>query len=168
MPKYAVLAKDTIQKEITPHLSIAKRGFTSKFDLLSIVMAMLFKLKTGCQWEHLPVCHFFEELLYRGYSVDVGVVKTVKKDENGKSIRKQFEVDFVANDSDSRYYIQSAYAIPDEEKMNQETNSFRNIDDFFKRVLIVKEDTTPYRNDEGILVIGLYDFLLNHDLMVKG
>ena len=77
-------------------------------------------------------------------------------------------MDFVANDSDSRYYIQSAYAIPDEEKMNQETNSFRNIDDSFKRVLIVKDDTTPYRNDEGILVIGLYDFLLNHDLMVKG
>ena len=117
---------------------------------------------------HLMENIIYNELLYRGYSVDVGVVETVKKDENGKSIRKQFEVDFVANDTDSRYYIQSAYAIPDEEKMIQETNSFRNIDDSFKRVLIVKDDTTPYRNDEGILVIGLYDFLLNHDLMVKG
>ncbi|MBD5170439.1 MAG: transposase [Bacteroidales bacterium] len=60
MPKYAVLDKDTTKKEIMPHLSIAKRGFICKFDLLSIVMAMLFKLKTGCQWVHLPECHFIE------------------------------------------------------------------------------------------------------------
>ena len=117
---------------------------------------------------HLMENVIYNELLYRGYSVDVGVVETVRKDENGKSIRKQFEVDFVANDSDSRYYIQSAYAIPDEEKMIQETNSFRNIDDSFKRVLIVKDDMTPYRNDDGILVIGLYDFLLDPELMIKG
>ncbi|MDE6009501.1 MAG: ATP-binding protein [Muribaculaceae bacterium] len=117
---------------------------------------------------HLMENIIYNELLYRGYSVDVGVVETVKKDENGKSVRKQFEVDFVANDSDSRYYIQSAYAIPDEKKMIQETNSFRNISDSFKRVLIVKDETTPYRNDEGILIIGLYDFLLNPGLMVNG
>ena len=117
---------------------------------------------------HLMENVIYNELLYRGYSVDVGVVEAVKKDENGKSIRKQFEVDFVANDSDSRYYIQSAYAIPDEDKMIQETNSFRNIDDSFKRVLIVKDDTTPYRNDDGILVIGLYDFLLDPEVMIKG
>lgn len=117
---------------------------------------------------HLMENIIYNELLYRGYAVDVGVVETIKKDENGKSIRKQYEVDFVANDSDSRYYIQSAYAIPDEEKMIQETNSFRNIDDSFKRVLIVKDDTTPYRNEEGILIIGLYDFLLDPELMIKG
>ena len=117
---------------------------------------------------HLMENIIYNELLYRGYSVDVGVVETVKKDENGKSVRKQFEVDFVANDSDSRYYIQSAYAIPDEKKMIHETNSFRNISDSFKRVLIVKDETTPYRNDEGILIIGLYDFLLNPELMVNG
>ena len=117
---------------------------------------------------HLMENIIYNELLYRGYSVDVGVVETVKKDENGKSVRKQFEVDFVANDSDSRYYIQSAFAIPDEEKMIQETNSFRNINDSFKRVLIVKDDTTPYRNDEGILIIGLFDFLLDPELMIKG
>ncbi|MDE6339045.1 MAG: ATP-binding protein [Muribaculaceae bacterium] len=117
---------------------------------------------------HLMENIIYNELLYRGYSVDVGVVEAVRKDENGKSIRKQFEVDFVANDSDSRYYIQSAYTIPDEEKMIQETNSFRNIDDSFKRVLIVKDDMTPYHNDNGILVIGLYDFLLDQELMIKG
>ncbi len=117
---------------------------------------------------HLMENVIYNELLYRGYSVDVGVVETVKKDEKGKSIRKQFEVDFVANDTDSRYYIQSAYAIPDDEKMIQETNSFHNIDDSFKRVLIIKDNITPYRNEEGILVLGLYDFLLDPDLMIKG
>ncbi len=117
---------------------------------------------------HLMENVIYNELLCRGYTVDVGVVEVVRKDENGKSIRKQFEVDFVANDSDSRYYIQSAYAILDEDKMVQETNSFRNIDDSFKRVLVVKDDTTPYRNDDGILVIGLYDFLLDPEVMIKG
>ena len=117
---------------------------------------------------HLMENVIYNELIYRGYSVDVGVVEAVKKDENGKSIRKQFEVDFVANDSDSRYYIQSAYVIQDEDKMVQETNSFRNIYDSFKRVLVVKDDTTPYRNDDGILVVGLYDFLLDPEVMIKG
>ncbi len=117
---------------------------------------------------HLMENIIYNELLIRGYSVDVGIVDTVKKDETGKSIRKQFEVDFVANDSDARYYIQSAYSIPDEEKMTQETNSFRNIDDSFKKVLIIKDDITPYRNDDGILVISLYDFLLDPTLMIKG
>lgn len=114
---------------------------------------------------HLMENIIYNELLYRGYMVDVGVVEAIQKDENGKSVRRNFEVDFVANDSDSRIYIQSVYAIPDENKMIQETNSFRNIDDSFKRILIVKEDTVPYHNDQGILVIGLYDFLLNPELV---
>ena len=105
----------------------------------------------------------YNELLFRGYSVDVGVVEVVDKDKTGKSIRKQFEVDFVANDTNYKYYIQSAFAIPDEDKMKQETNSFRNIDDSFKKVIIVKDDISPYNNEEGILIIGLYDFLLNSD-----
>lgn len=109
---------------------------------------------------HLMENAIYNELLYRGYSVDVGVVEKVTTDKNGKSIRKQYEVDFVANDSDRRYYIQSAYAIPDEDKMNQETASLRNIPDSFKKVLIVKEDIEPHLNEEGILIIGLFDFLL--------
>lgn len=117
---------------------------------------------------HLMENIIYNELLYRGASVDVGIVESVKKDENGKSMRRQFEVDFVVNDSDTRYYIQAAYAISGEEKLRQETNSFRNIDDSFKRVLIVKDDTTPYRNEDGILIIGLFDFLLNPELLIKG
>lgn len=112
---------------------------------------------------HLMENIIYNELLYRGYSVDVGVVDVVDKNKNNKSVRKQFEVDFVANSSDSRYYIQSAYAIPDEEKMKQETNSFRNIDDSFKRIIVVKDDLMPYYNQDGIYITGLFDFLLKPD-----
>jgi len=117
---------------------------------------------------HLMENIIYNELLYRGYSVDVGMVELDTTDKNGKSIRKHFEVDFVVNDSDNRYYIQSAFAIPDEDKMRQETASFRNINDAFKRVVIVKDDITPYRNDKGDLFIGLFDFLLDPELLIKG
>lgn len=115
---------------------------------------------------HLMENAIYNELLYRGYSVDVGSIELVTKDKNDKSIRKQFEVDFVANNSDQRFYIQSAYAIPDEAKMQQETASFRNIDDAFKKVIVVKDDFQPYRNVDGYLIIGLFDFLLNPDLLI--
>ena len=117
---------------------------------------------------HLMENIIYNELLYRGYSIDVGVVETISKNEAGKSLRKQYEVDFVANDSDSRYYIQSAYAIPDEDKLNQETNSFNNLKDSFKKILIINDNFTPYRNEKGVLVIGLFDFLLKPELMITG
>ncbi|MCH5245694.1 MAG: ATP-binding protein [Muribaculaceae bacterium] len=113
---------------------------------------------------HLMENIIYNELLYRGYTVDVGVVDLVEKNRDGKSIRKQLEVDFVATDSFTRYYIQSAFAIPNEEKMKQETNSFRNINDSFKRIIIVKDDLMPYQNKDGILIVGLFDFLLNPEL----
>ena len=105
----------------------------------------------------------FNELLFRGYSVDVGVVEVATSNKEGKSIRKQFEVDFVVNYADRRYYIQSAYSIPDEAKLTQETASFRNIDDSFKKIIITMDEVVPYRNEQGYLVIGLVDFLLNQD-----
>lgn len=117
---------------------------------------------------HLMENIIYNELLYRGYPVDVGVVEVIAKDKNGKSIRKQFEVDFVVNDSDQRYYIQSAFAIPDEEKKRQETASFRNIHDSFKRVVVVKDDITPYRDENGDLFVGLFDFLLDPDILIRG
>ena len=116
---------------------------------------------------HLMENIIYNELLYRGYSVDVGVVETISKNEAGKSLRKQYEIDFVVNDSDLRYYIQSAYAIPDAEKLNQETNSFSNLKDSFKRILIINDNFTPYRNEKGVLVIGLFDFLLKPELMIE-
>lgn len=117
---------------------------------------------------HLMENIIYNELLYRGYSIDVGMVELETTDKNGKSIRKQFEVDFVVNDSDQRYYIQSAFAIPDEEKKRQETASFRNIHDSFKRVVVVKDDITPYRDENGDLFVGLFDFLLDPDLLIRG
>lgn len=117
---------------------------------------------------HLMENIIYNELLFRGFSVDVGMVEIETTDKNGKSIRKNLEVDFVVNDFDKRYYIQSAFAIPDEEKMRQETASFRSINDSFKRVVIVKDDIKPYRNDKGDLFIGLFDFLLDPELLIKG
>lgn len=117
---------------------------------------------------HIMENIIFNELLCRGYSVDVGVVELKTVDKNGKDIRKQFEVDFVVNDSDQRYYIQSAYSIPDEAKMQQETASFRYTEDSFKKVIVVKDDVPMYRTESGYLIIGLLDFLLKPELLIKG
>ena len=114
---------------------------------------------------HIMENVIYNELLYRGYSVDVGIVKVTGHDKNGKFIRKQLEVDFVVNDGSQRYYIQSAFSIPDEEKMSQETASFRHIDDSFKKILVVKDDIMPYTDDNGFLHIGLFDFLLKPQMM---
>lgn len=116
---------------------------------------------------HIMENIIFNELLYRGYSVDVGMVEITGKDKNGKFIRKQLEVDFVVNNFDQRYYIQSAFAIPDDDKKRQETASFRNINDSFDRVIIVKDDITPYRDEHGDLFLGLFDFLLDPGLLTK-
>lgn len=114
---------------------------------------------------HIMENIIYNELLYRGYSVDIGMVEVTGHDKNGKFIRKQLEVDFVVNDADKRYYIQSAFAIPDEEKMIQETASFRNIDDSFKKIIIVKDDIMPYTDKNGFLHIGLFDFLLKQEAL---
>ena len=107
----------------------------------------------------------FNELKVRGYNVDVGVVVMKKKKKNGKKIRKQLEVDFVCNKGSKRFYIQSAYALPDKEKMEQEQRSLVNTGDGFKKIIITKDAVAPLYNDEGILVMSVYDFLLNPDSM---
>ena len=103
----------------------------------------------------------FNELKVRGYNVDVGVVVMNEVDKNGKKIRKQLEVDFVCNKGSKRFYIQSAYALPDKEKMEQEQRSLVNTGDGFKKIIITKDAVAPLYNDEGILVMSAYDFLLN-------
>ena len=107
----------------------------------------------------------FNELKVRGYNVDVGVVVMNEVDKNGKKIRKQLEVDFVCNKGSKRFYIQSAYALPDKEKMEQEQRSLVNTGDGFKKIIITKDAVAPLYNEEGILVISVYDFLLNLDSM---
>ena len=107
----------------------------------------------------------FNELKVRGYNVDVGVVVMNEVDKNGKKVRKQLEVDFVCNKGSKRFYIQSAYALPDKEKMEQEQRSLVNTGDGFKKIIITKDAVAPLYNEEGILVMSIYDFLLNPDSM---
>lgn len=109
----------------------------------------------------------YNELRMRGYSVDVGVVPIAEKDRNGKVTRKQLEVDFVCNLGSSRYYIQSAYTLPDETKRTQEIRPFRKIDDSFRKIIITR-DMVPTQYDEyGILTINIYDFLLDPKCLEK-
>lgn len=112
---------------------------------------------------HLMENIIYNELCIRGFSVDVGIVVTKGRNENNEWYRRQFEVDFVANLGYTRYYIQSSLSIPDKTKLIQESNSLRNIDDDFKKIIIVKDHINPWYTDEGILVIGLFDFLLSPD-----
>lgn len=105
----------------------------------------------------------YNELVGRGYNVDVGIVTVSQADKNGNCVRKQLEVDFVCNKGSKRYYVQSAFAIPDSEKMKQESNSLLRIDDSFKKVIVVKDAPAPNYTEDGILIIGVYDFLLNEN-----
>ena len=105
----------------------------------------------------------FNELKMRGFNVDVGVIMQYETNEKGANIRKQLEIDFVCNQGSKRYYIQSAYAIPDQAKMEQEQRSLMLTGDFFKRIIITKDTPAPYYNESGVLIMSVYDFLLNEN-----
>ena len=101
----------------------------------------------------------FNELKVRGYNVDVGVVVMNETDQTGKKIRKQLEIDFVCNKGSKRYYIQSAFAMQDEKKMQQEERPLINTGDGFKKIIITKDALAPLYNEEGVLVMSVFDFL---------
>lgn len=105
----------------------------------------------------------FNELKIRGFNVDVGVIMQYDTNEKGNSVRKQLEIDFVCNKGSKRYYIQSAYAIPDQAKMEQEQRSLMLTGDFFKRIIITKDTPAPYYNENGVLIMSVYDFLLDEN-----
>ena len=107
----------------------------------------------------------FNELKTRGFNVDVGVVVVNETDQNGKKIRKQLEIDFVCNKDSKRYYIQSAFAVSDTGKMQQEQRSLIHTGDGCKKIIITKDALAPLYNDEGVLVMNVFDFLLNQDSM---
>ena len=109
----------------------------------------------------------YNELRMRGYSVDVGVVPIAEKDRNGKVTRKQLEVDFVCNLGSSRYYIQSAYTLPDEAKRTQEVRPFRKIDDSFRKTIITRDMVPTHYDEYGILTVNIYDFLLDPKCLEK-
>lgn len=111
------------------------------------------------EYTHIMENVIYNELRLRGYSVDVGVVDNVEK-ENGISVRKRLEVDFVVNLGNRRYYIQSAYNIPTDEKMEQEQASLLSINDAFRKIIIVNQQILSGYNEQGILMLSLQDFLL--------
>ncbi|MCD7749976.1 MAG: ATP-binding protein [Oscillospiraceae bacterium] len=112
---------------------------------------------------HMMENVIFNELKLRGFNVDVGVVVANATDKKGNGCRKQLEIDFVCNKGSKRYYIQSAYSIPDQAKMEQEQRSLMLTGDFFKKIIITKSVPAPYYSPEGVLVMGVFDFLLNPD-----
>lgn len=112
--------------------------------------------------DHIMENVIYNELLKRGYSVDIGIV-VKKTTENGKDVRKNYEVDFVCNRGNDKYYIQSAYAMPTEDKVKQEQNSLLNINDSFKKIIVVKDDIKIIKDINGIVTIGLFEFLLNEN-----
>ena len=113
------------------------------------------------EFNHTMENVIYNELRRHGYSVDVGLVETVTRNSSGKSERRNLEIDFVVNRHDERLYIQSAYVLPDKQKIDQEQASLLNVPDGFKKVIIVGDRFSSSYNEDGILMIGIYDFLLN-------
>ncbi len=105
----------------------------------------------------------YNELIMRGFHVDVGIVEKYGKNSKGQNIISLLEVDFVCNKGSQRYYVQSAYSIPDANKMKQEQASLDRIDDSFKKVIVVQDNVAPWHNDKGYLIINILDFLLNRN-----
>ena len=110
---------------------------------------------------HLMENVIYNELRVRGYQVDVGVVVKRDRTEEGVQEKKQLEIDFVANMGSKRYYIQSAFSLPDDKKRAQEKASLINVNDSFKKIIIVKDVVKPLHDNDGILTMSIYDFLLN-------
>ena len=109
---------------------------------------------------HLMENIIYNELRYRGYNVDVGIID-IRENVNGSYERRQLEIDFVANQGNKRYYIQSAFDIPNEDKMKQETKSFDKTNDSFKKIIILCKSMRPRRTEKGYLLIGIKEFLLD-------
>ncbi len=112
---------------------------------------------------HIMENIIYNELCVRGFSVDVGVVEILEKAEDNKYVRKQIEIDFVANKGSRRYYVQSAFALPDAEKRQQEERPLRHVPDSFKKIIVVKDNIMLWRNDAGVVTMGLQQFLLDEN-----
>ncbi len=112
---------------------------------------------------HIMENIIYNELRYRGYNVDVGVVEVREKNSEGREQHKQLEIDFIANQGSRRYYIQSAYEIPSKEKLDQETKSFDRANDSFKKIIVVERTMKPRRDDKGYVTMGVKEFLLNEN-----
>lgn len=119
-------------------------------------------------FRQMEVTHSMENVIYnelrkRGYSVDVGNIMIVEPGKNGKTVKKQLEVDFICSKGSKKYYIQSAYSLETEEKMAQEIRPFSKINDSFKKIVITSNTPKPFYNDDGILMMSVFDFLLKQE-----
>lgn len=114
---------------------------------------------------HIMENIIYNELRYRGFRVDIGVVEVIEKDDSGKRSRKQLEIDFIATKGSQKFYIQSAFSMSTPEKVKQERNSLSRIDDSFKKIIIVREDKKPRMDDLGITTIGVRQFLLDAQIL---
>ena len=116
---------------------------------------------------HLMENAVYNELLSRGYAVDVGVVEIRKRNQEGKQEKRKLEIDFVANMGSQRYYIQSAFQIPDWEKERQEKESLNSVEDSFKKIVLVRDVVKTSRDEKGIVTMSIYDFLMDKDSLQK-
>lgn len=140
-----------------------KRYFESPYKYYFVDLGLR---NARLNFRQLEKTHMMENVIYnelrvRGFNVDVGVVPVLKRDNDGKMIRSHLEIDFVCNQGSKRYYIQSAYSMPTEEKVEQEEASLRNVKDSFKKIVILGNDILVKRNEAGITTMSIYDFLLN-------
>ena len=156
----AFLLKKAIRYDIKgkKYINTLSKYYFSDIGLRNAILDMRQQEET-----HIMENIIYNELIIRGYRVDVGMVEIKKKDKNGKWIRIQLEVDFIASLGSKKFYIQSALSIPDREKEIQESRSLTNINDSFKKIIVVKDHIMPRRNEEGILTIGILDFLLKEN-----
>lgn len=116
---------------------------------------------------HLMENAVYNELCMRGYSVDVGVVEINERQEDGKYVRKQIEIDFVCNRADERVYVQSAFSIPTTEKRLQEERPLRNVGDGFRKVIVTKDNVVRHHDENGVLIMGLQEFLMDERSIEK-
>ena len=142
-----------------------KRYFESPYKYYFVDLGLR---NARLNFRQLEKTHMMENVIYnelrvRGFNVDVGVVPVLKRDNDGKMTRSHLEIDFVCNQGSKRYYIQSAYKMPTEEKVVQEESSLRKVDDSFKKIVILGEDILVKRNEVGITTMSIYDFLLNNN-----
>lgn len=119
-------------------------------------------------YRQIEITHSMENVIYnelrkRGFIVDVGNITIVENGKEGKPVKKHLEVDFICKKGSKRYYIQSAYILATEEKMNQEIRPFLKINDSFKKILVTSDTPKPFYNDDGILIMNVYDFLMDDD-----
>ena len=112
---------------------------------------------------HIMENIIYNELKYRGYNVDIGIVNVYGENNLKQKVLKNYEVDFIATKGNNKYYIQSALSLDNVDKLKQETNSLNNIHDSFKKIIVVKDNIKPRRNEEGIMTIGIYNFLLDEN-----